>query len=289
MTAARKLKFGERNSVPNGFAQVMVMMHYSFLEYIRSRRFFILLIITVAIGLLLTGIVAYYRPQSFLMTEQAFYSNWWSSSIITFIIILPAVFFGGDAISGEFQNKTGYFLLNNPIRRSSVYTGKFLAALAGSLIMLLVFTAMTVGNGIYYFGGVTGLFWEALSFTAIAIVTVMGITFFFSSIFKSNSAAIIVTVILLIFIFPFVQSLVANFAHVEPWFDISYGTQIANSVLITPYPPSFQSSVMPLAHGRSITITQYNATIPEGLIIMIVYFIASVVAGLILFEYKQFN
>ncbi len=285
---AQKLKFEEKTIVPNSFYHITIMMLYSFLEYVRSRRFFILLLITIAIGMLLTGVVAYYRPQSFLVSEQSFYANWWGETV-TFIIILSAVFFGGDAISGEFQNKTGYFLVGNPIRRSSIYLGKFLAAFCGALIMLLVFTAMTIGNGLYYFGGVTNLFWESLSFSVLYLATAIGMTFFFSSIFKTNSTAIVVTIILMLFVFSLMQSLVANLAHYEPWFIVTYGAQIINNVLMNPYPPSTQTTAAPLPHGQSITVTSYNATVPEGLIIMMGYFIVSLVTGLILFERKEFN
>ena len=68
-------------------------------------------------------------------------------------MILSTAFFGGDAISGEFQNRTGYFLVPNPIRRSAIYVGKWLAALMASTIILGVFALIMIGNGLYYFPG----------------------------------------------------------------------------------------------------------------------------------------
>ncbi len=115
------------NKVPDSMAQVRITMKYTFLEYIRSRRFYILLALTVIIGLLLT-IVALYRPQFFPATQLGFFSTWWGISA-PFVVVLSAIFVGGDAISGEFQNKTGYFGVPNPIRRSSIYIGKYFAAL----------------------------------------------------------------------------------------------------------------------------------------------------------------
>jgi len=107
------------NSVPSSLTQVRITMKYTFLEYFRSRRFLILLIITLLIAALLTILVAWRSPPSFLSSNLSFYSSWWGGAI-TFVIILSGIFFGGDAISGEFQNKTGYFGMPNPIRRSSV-------------------------------------------------------------------------------------------------------------------------------------------------------------------------
>ncbi len=271
--------------LPSDAAQVLTIIKYFFLDYFRSRRFFVLLLITIAVGLLITGVVGYYRPQSFLSSDLAFLSNFWGEWV-SFVIVLSAVFFGGDAISSEFQNKTGYFLVGNPIRRSTIYIGKYIAALLGSIIILLVFTAITVGNSTYYFGfGVPYEFFESFLFSIVYIISVMGLAFLFSSLFKSNSVAIIVTVILMLFVFSLIETLVANLVVTEPWFVLTYGSEIIRNILISPYPPAHTSS----AHGVPFSIATYNASVPEGLIIMLAYFVVSFIAGLTIFERKEFT
>ena len=130
--------FESKNTVPSSIAQVGITTKYALLDYVRSRRFFILLTITVLISVLLTVVVGYYRPEGFLSSDLSFYANWWGNSV-TFVVVLSAIFFGGDAISGEFQNKTGYFGVPNPIRRSSIYIGKWVAAFIASTVILAVF------------------------------------------------------------------------------------------------------------------------------------------------------
>src|SRR4030067_447794 len=162
------------NRVPGSMTQVGITMKYTFLDFFCSRRFFILLIITLLITALLTILVGYYRPQSFLASDLSFYGSWWGNSV-TFVIILSGIFFGGDAISGEFQNKTGYFGLPNPIRRSSVYIGKWLAAFFASTVILGVFTAITVSNGMYYFGlNVPYPFGESVPYPPHSVVNSFG-------------------------------------------------------------------------------------------------------------------
>ncbi len=262
-------------------------MKYTFREYFRSRRFSILLIIGLLIGALLTIVVGYYRPPSFLSSDLAFYAGWWGMSA-TFVVILSGIFFGGDAISGEFQNKTGYFTIPNPVRRSSVYIGKWLAALVASSIILAVFTAITVGNGAYYFGlNIPYQFGESVLFAWFYLVAVLGFTFFFSSFFKSSSYSILVTVILFLFAFTLIETLVAGLVKIEPWFILTYGAQVIGNVLAPTYPPNVSTSTFGPRGG--ITLTTYNATIPEGLAIMAIYFVVTAVLGLILFERKEFN
>ncbi len=273
--------FESKNTTPSSFTQVGITMKYTLLDYVRSRRFFILLAITLSISALLTVVVAYYRPAEFLASNIAFYSGWWGNTAI-FVVVLSAVFFGGDAISGEFQNKTGYFGVPNPIRRSSIYIGKWLSAFIASTVILGIFTAITVSNGVYYFGSVPIEFVESVLFSWFYLVAVLGFTFLFSSLFKSSSYSILVTAILFLFAFDIIQLVVTLLVHVEPWFLLSYGAGIIGNVLTIPYP----------THAVSIpnsTFTMYSVTIPEGLAIIGLYFIITTAIGLVLFERKEFN
>jgi ABC-2 type transport system permease protein len=275
------------NKVPSSMTQVGITMKYTFLDYFRSRRFFILLTVTLLISALLTFIVGYYRPASFLSSDLSFYGSWWGNSV-TFVIVLSGVFFGGDAISGEFQNKTGYFGIPNPIRRSSVYVGKWLSAFIAATVILGVFTAITVGNGMYYFGlNVPYQFGESVLFAWFYLVAVLGFTFFFSSLFKSSSMSILVTIIVFLFVFSLIQTLVANLVKIEPWFMLTYGAQIIGNILTVPYPPRI--SVTGFGPDSQVTLTTYNVPVPEGLAIIGLYFIVTAILGLVLFERKEFT
>ena len=281
--------FEPKNAVPSSMTQVSTVMKYSLLDYIRSRRFFIMLIITVLIGAILTGVVGYYRPAGFLTSDLSFYSGWWGT-FVSFVIILSGIFFGGDAISGEFQNKTGYFTAPNPIRRSSIYIGKWLAAFIASTVILGVFTLMTIGNGLYYFSSIPSQFGESFLFAIFYLAAVLGFTFFFSSLFKSSSMSILVTVILFLFVFNVIDQLIAGFVHIEPWFILTYGAGIISNVLTVPYPAHITTTTSEFGRaGSTFTTTTYVPTIPEGLLIMAIYFAITAVVGLILFERKEFN
>ncbi|HEV2389413.1 MAG TPA: ABC transporter permease [Nitrososphaerales archaeon] len=281
-----------RNDVPNSMTQVGITMRYTFRDYLRSRRFVILLGIMLIISAILTGVVGYYRPASFVSSGVlSFYSGWWGMSV-TFITVLSGIFFGGDAISGEFQNKTGYFTLPNPIRRSSVYIGKWLSAFIASSIVLLIFTAITIANESYYFGlNIPWQFAESVLFAWFYLAAVLGFTFFFSSLFKSTSYSILVTAILFLFAFTLIQTLIAALAQVEPWFILTYGSEIIGNVLLPTYPQHITKVSGAFGGGRegAPTFTSFNVTVPEGLAIIGVYFIVTAVLGLVLFERKEFN
>lgn len=280
------------HGVPSSMTQVGITMRYTFLDYLRSRRFVILLGIVLAISVLLTAVVAYYRPPNFVSSGTlSFYSSWFGL-FTTLVIVLSGIFFGGDAISGEFQNKTGYFTVPNPIRRSSIYIGKWLSAFAASSIVLLIFTAITVANEALYFPiSIPWQFAESVLFAWFYLAAVLGFTFFFSSLFKSTSYSILVTAILFLFAFTLIETLVADLAQIEPWFILTYGSEIIGNVLMSPYPQHTATTQGIFGRGGAAarTFTTYNVTIPEGLAIIGIYFIVTAVLGLVLFERKEFN
>src|SRR5256885_12876815 len=273
-------------SLRTSIAQVGTISKYELVNYFRSRRFFVLLIIGIVISAIFTAVVGYYGIAYLNLTSAlVFYSFWWGNSI-TLVVILSGIFFGGDAISGEFQNKTGYFLVGNPLRRSSIYVGKWIAALTASLIILAIYAAIAIGNGIYYFGAnLPYQFGESLIFSVLYLIAVLGFTFFFSSLFKSSSMSILVTAILFLFAFSLIQVIVSTLAQQEPWFIITYGSGIIGNVLTDPYP-----TTQTVRGGfRGDTSRVFAVSIPEGIAILVAYFVVTAVLGLLLFERKEFT
>jgi ABC-2 type transport system permease protein len=284
--------------------QIGTITKYNFLNYFRARRFYVMLSIILLISLLLTVVVAYYRPIDFLglpgtpesTAVLGFYGAGWGG-FVSLVVILSAAFFGGDAISSEFQNKTGYFLVPNPIRRSAIYVGKWFAALAASTIILAIFAVVIAANGLYYFpGSIPWEFEQSLAFSWIYLVAALSLMFAFSSLFKSSAVAILMGVILLLLVFGIIDDVSSTIVGIEPWFSITYGAGIVTNILTVPFPQHKVVESLGSALGRGtnstnakFVLTSYNATVPEGLEILIIYFVVMAVVGLWLFERKEFT
>lgn len=269
------------NKVPSGLAQCCVQAEFEFQNYLRSTRFYILLAIVATIGVAITAVMYVYKPSTYLSSPMAFYSLWWGG-IVSLCVILTGIFFGADAISTEFQNRTGYYLLPNPVRRSSIFIGKLIASFLASAIAIGVYAAITIADGAIYFGSnVPYQFGESLVFALFYIFPILGVSFLISSMFKNNSYSILLTAILLLFGFNYITPLISALSNSEPWYVLTYGAGIiANILSPSGYPPH----EVVIAGSSS-----YNATIPEGLVIMLAYFVITTFFGLILFEKKDFN
>ncbi len=274
--------------VPTTLQQVPKLMRYQIRQYLQSLRFLALIVIIVAIGAIFTAVVFHFKP-GFILNNFAFYASAWGGGI-PFIIVLTAVFFGGDAIAGEFQNKTGYFLMSMPIRRATVYAGKYLAALVASLALMALYFVIILANGIYYFGA-DAFPWQlgiSLILSVVYLSAVLGTTFLFSSLFKTSAYGFVLVAILFLIGFNLFQTLIYDLAGIEPWMVISYASSAISNVL-NPVPSSINWGLSATKEHIPFTGITLIPGVAESVVIMLAYFILTTVAGLFLFEREEFT
>ena len=279
---------GALGTVPDTFSQALIMSRYQFRDYLRSRRFVLMMAIVLGAGVILTTVVGYYRPTGIIDNANDLYGNLGGG--LPFVILFAGIIFGGDAIAGEFQNKTGYFLMGLPIKRGSVYVGKYLAALAASVVAMAVYILIVVGNAVFYLG--SGAFsdplqlLESLALSVLYLLALLGFVFLFSSLFKTSLYAVLVVAVMFLFGFTILQEVVTMLAHTEPWFLLSYVDGIIGYPL-TGVLPHIVTGPSPIPPHR--IVTTYNPTYVEGIAVMAGYFILTAVGGFFLFEREEFT
>ncbi len=277
-------------TVPDSLTQVFRLSRYQLREYLFSRRFLVLVAVVATIGGIITAIVGHYRG-ALVSDNLAFYGSFWGGGADV-VIVLAAVFFGGDAIAGEFQNKTGYFLMGLPVRRAAVYAGKYVAAFVASVAVLVLFLLILLGNGLYYFG--TGAVpWQlgvSLLLAVVYLLAVLGATFLFSSLFKTSAYGFVLTAVLFLFGFTILQALVADLVKMEPWMVISYASPVIGNVFAPNASWALTGTITDVRAGPGGPVLSqvYTPGILEGVVIMLAYFLLTAIAGLLLFEREEF-
>jgi ABC-2 type transport system permease protein len=272
--------------VPDGLKQAVLLSRYQLRDYLRSRRFVLMMAIVAVIGAILSFVLYHFNGAGLTGSADAFYGTLWAGGI-TVVIIFSGIIFGGDAIAGEFQNRTGYFLMGLPIRRGSVYVGKFLAAFGASLVAVLFYLAILLANGAYYLGAAAApvSLFESFFIAILYLLALLGAVFLFSSMFKNSLYAVLVVAVLFLFGFTIIQDLIAGLVKIEPWFIITYAQNVISYPFDSVIPPHLTTVVRP-GGGH---VTSYNPTYLEGLVIMVGYFIFTAVGGLLLFEREEFT
>jgi ABC-2 type transport system permease protein len=277
--------------LPGTLQQILRLTRFQFRDYLRSRRFILMFAIVGVIGVFLSSVVGYFRP-SFISDPLSFYGTLWGSGV-PIVVVLAAVIYGADAIAGEFQNTTGYFLMGLPIRRITVYTGKFIAAFLAALAAVVFFAGILIANGAYYLGG-GALPWqlgESFVLTVVYLLAVLAAAMMFSSMFKTSSYATLLVALLFLIGFQLLQTLISGLANITPWFVITYANTIIGGVLSgsCETQPGMHTCVVGGGPRGGFTITVTNASIPEGVAIMIAYFLLTAIAGILLFEREEFS
>jgi hypothetical protein len=120
------------------------------------------------------------------------------------------------------------------------------------------------------------------------LAAVLGCVFFFSALTKNITISIFLSFIFLMMANTLIVEL-AGYVPFEPWFALSYWGMIIGDILYNPYPP--QAHIGPNPYYPKIgglLTTLYNPTIPQGLIIIGIYFVVSMILGMMLFQKKEF-
>ena len=138
-------------------------------------------------------------------------------SLFAIVVMLFAIYVSAHTISGEINNNTMRFTAIRPIKRGSIYMGKYLSIVLMSLILLVfgAITSLCVGGIVYGFDSantlmvVNGNFVMVAHPIAVVILFVVSLlliialysalTMMLSALFKSDIFAMIISVVLYAF------------------------------------------------------------------------------------------
>jgi ABC-type transport system involved in multi-copper enzyme maturation permease subunit len=210
-------------NVPGTWKQCQIIAKYELLNYIKSRRFLILSLIMIAAGIITTVVVGYLHPISMLVNQANFYIDWYGNTI-RFVLILPVILFGGDSISGEFQNKTGYSMFGNPISRFSLFLGKWISGWVASILIFSIFALITLGNGIFYFNSLPVEFLYSYLQSVLFLAAALSVVVLISALFKNIAISILFSAGALLIGFTIAEEIIIKLWNIIPWFSLNYAS-----------------------------------------------------------------
>jgi len=198
------------------FDKLRVVTGYEFLKHIRRRRLYIILGLTVlveaavliAVPLLMDG----YPDNVMVMAAML--------SIGPSLATIGAVFFAGDAIAGEFEGKTGFILFTNPVRRTTLVTGKYLAGLAAVVLLIILGYVIVSISLLVIYGTVPVETAESFGLCLLYGGAVLSVTFFFSSISKGSMGATVITLVFIMVVSSVIDGILVM-ADKPHWFLLS--------------------------------------------------------------------
>jgi ABC-type transport system involved in multi-copper enzyme maturation permease subunit len=262
-----------------------IVVKYELLKQLRRFRLFGLMIIgsvttlaAVILGLVFLGDISGTSASDFSYLII-------SLGEVGYFGLIAGVFFSGDSISSEFEHKTGYLMFLNPVTRTTLLIGKYLSSCIACLfVVTMPYFIVSVGVLLIYGELPAGILLSYL-FSVFYACSIASLTFVFSALFRGSMGASILPFLLIFFVFPIIMA-VLMIAGIEPIMFINYGAQIAQNILLKTYPPNRQSFSIG-AGGYGITVTEFYATVTEGVIIMGSYLVVGLILSALIMRRRQ--
>ena len=219
----------ERNGITGDLRDMRLSAGFEIKKHVRRKRMYITLGLAVVIPFLFY-LVPTISGGDFDDTAVEFASS--GLGFVNVLIIISAAIFVGDAISGDFEKKTGLLLFPTPQRKNSIFIGKYLAAMGSVFLVISVYYLVLVLEIIQIYGA-SDLSREFLKSFLLALVystSVLSMIYFLSSILKRSVTSSLSGFFLLMMVIP-ILSMLLRAADVDPWFMVTHNADLITDVL----------------------------------------------------------
>lgn len=210
--------------------------------------------------------------------STAFSATWAGFSY--FIICWTVTFMGSFAISSDFTTNTAKYILSLPVKRSSIFIGRYLAATTLASLATIAFFAFIAGESYYYFGTVPVTLVRGYLASLLIILSTMSIVFLLSSIIKTDRFVLMSSMFLFFLAMPVIDGVFQlNSINVNSLLYVDANV-VSKTIGYTPY----------FSYATFIQIVQQNYSLLNvnyAIISMMVYIALLLVMGLFVYNRKQ--
>ncbi len=196
------------------------------------------------------------------------------------LIVICATFFGADAIVGEYQNRTGYLMFPNPIKREALFFGKYSASMTAGIVVVGLFYGSIALLSLISAGGIDSNLGLSFAFALEYLLAIMAVAYFISTILKGTTGATVLTFFLFVMILPIIDQ-VLSISGVKPTGSVSFAAGVLQYITQNPYPVDASETF------RRITLHTYYPDPTIAAITMLAYVVVAVVLSLVLFKRKE--
>ena len=272
-----------KRSLPSDMNQVMLVARYDIYKHLRSKRLLGLLIVEALLLVLILALPPLLGNE-YNKSPDGYMSSFTSANTINLLIVIGATLFAGDAIVSEYQNRTGYLIFPNPVKKSVLFAGKFLASIIIVGGAVLIWYGVGMISGLAITGSVTTLAFYSLLLALLYSIACIGVGFFLSALMKGSTGALVFTFALLFMILPIVDNTVGAIGGVKPDLSLTFAGGAVDDVMQTPYPTDGNMTVS-IGNGQNLTLYTWVPSIATSVVVMLGYFL--VLSGLTLVLFKR--
>jgi ABC-2 type transport system permease protein len=272
---------------PSSARQIATVTKYELLKYLLGWRLLAIVLLTVlmsAIFLVVPPAIGSAYPSD----PKEFITN--MLSFLGVLSVLSATLFGADAIVSEYESKTGYFLFPNPIRKTSIFLGKFIASALVSVGAITLYYLIALVSVRIIDGSIPANTGVSFAYSLLYLFAILAVAYVFSAVMRSSVYSLVLTFFTFLLILPIID-LVGEIAKFEPWFSVTFASGIAQYVFDNPYPTDRTFTTIaphgPQAGTRALSLVQYYPEIRLSFIVMAVYFVIAFALAILLARRRE--
>ncbi|MFQ6128135.1 MAG: ABC transporter permease [Thermoplasmata archaeon] len=270
-----------KSMAASSFEQYLTIMRYELFGYLRRKRLWAILVILFLVFFLILLVPPAYGveyPPTFRDYARIYLE------FTAILVLLCATFFGSDSLVSEFQQKTGFVIFPNPVKRSIIGLGKFSASMVASVLVISIYyglIALFVG-GIYKTIEVEFAYSYLLAILYLSAA--VGVAYLISSVMKGTVGSTLLTFFLFLLIFPMIQGIL-TFVGVKPWFFVTFAGGTMMYIMVVPYP---QDRIFEMPMGdQSMTMYEFFPEISVSIAVMFAYLIVCLILAFHIFKKRD--
>ncbi|MEW5936402.1 MAG: ABC transporter permease [Candidatus Thermoplasmatota archaeon] len=251
-----------KSDIIGDISNTYLSVKFELMKHMRRKRLLIAVSLAIIIPLIFYAIPKIWDV-GFADSAGEFASD--TLGYINLLIIISGAIFAGDAISGEFEKKTGLLLFPTPQRRTSIFVGKYIAALIATFFVLSLYYG-TLTLEITQIYGVKEIPVDLATSYLISLIyatSVLSVIYFFSSILKRTISSTLLGFFFLMMILPITERVLKS-VDVEPWFVVTYSAGLITDVFRLPTNVAF-------GPGERLALTGFAPDFYVGIWVMMAY------------------
>ncbi|MHA1370857.1 MAG: hypothetical protein ACTSWN_01840 [Promethearchaeota archaeon] len=262
----------------------------------RQKKKYIIILILAAIvdffqNLLPYWIIGQPKPE----TAMDYVSN--SLGLFNIILLFTTALFAGSAIANEFDKKTGIIIFPKT-GKTRLFIGRTLSSYLGVITLIIAYYSTNGLITLAIYHGTDGLqdaaiaYSKSFGFACLFGAAMVALCLLFSSMFKKGSIAIIMFVIIYWIGLNIAGSIVPLInPDVEPLFSLSYAETLISNIMNMPDERFIDIPIQAQPGENASDVftvrTWLTPTIPAGIMICVVYLVASILISYLLFIKKE--
>jgi len=202
------------------FSDTFLSIKFELRKHLRRKRLLIVTALAIVVPLIFY-IIPTIGDVDFADSASSFAAN--TLGFLTVLIVISAALFAGDAICGEFEKKTGLLLFPTTQSRSSIFIGKYIAALLATFFVVSLYCVVTTVEMIAMFGveEIPTELAKAYLLSLLYTTSAVSVVYFLSSVLNRTIASTVLGFVLLMMVLPVIVN-VLGLVDVEPWFIVTY-------------------------------------------------------------------